>query len=257
VKKNQTPQAVWIAALVGGFLLLAVACWFLLISPQRSKAAELQKQIDETQSQIDTARSLAAKAKNTPKIRVADLFRLTKAMPDQADMADIVLELNHIARETGISFQSITPGGSVVLSGYQAVPINVIFEGNFYDLVDFLFRVRTLVDVRRGALDANGRMFAVDTLSFAEGEARFPQIKATLTIDAFVFGTAAPATTAPPGTTTGTGGAGGATTAPATTTPATTTPATTTGPAASTPPPPPSPSPSSPPTSGATAAPAP
>lgn len=254
MKKKQTPQAVWIAAIVGVVLLLGAAGWFLVISPQRSKAVELQKQIDETQSQIDTARSLVAKAKNTPKIRVADLFRLTKAMPDQAEMADIVLELNHIARGTGITFQSITPGGSVVLSGYQAVPINVIFEGNFYDLVDFLFRVRTLVDVRRGALDANGRMFAVDTLSFVEGEDRFPQIKATLTIDAFVFGTAAPATIAPPGTTTGAAG-GGATTTPATTTPATTTPATTTGPAASTPPPPPPPS--SPSTSGATAAPAP
>jgi Pilus assembly protein, PilO len=245
--KKKTPQAAWIAAVAGAFLLVAVAGWFLLISPQRSKAADLQKQIDDTQSQIATARSLAAKAKNTPKIRIADLFRLTKAMPDQADMADIVLELNHVAKATGITFQSITPGGSVVLSGYQAVPITVIFKGNFYDLVDFLFRVRTLVDVRRGALAANGRMFAVDTLSFEEAEEHFPQIKATLMVDAFVFGTAAPATTAPPGTTTGaTGGA--------TTTTPTTTPTTTTAPAATTPSPPP---PSSPPTSGATAAPAP
>jgi hypothetical protein len=122
----------------------------------------------------------------------------------------------------------------------------VIFKGNFYDLVDFLFRVRTLVDVRRGALAANGRMFAVDTLSFEEAEEHFPQIKATLMVDAFVFGTGAPATTAPPGTTTG--ATGGATTTP----PPTTTP--TTAPAATPPSPPP---PSSPPTSGATAAPAP
>lgn len=249
MKKKQTPPAVWIAAMAAGCVLLAVVGWFMLISPQRSKAADLQKQIDDTQSQIDTARALVAKVKNTPKIRVADLFRLTKAMPDQADMADIVLELNHIAHGTGITFQSITPGGSVVLSGYQAVPINVIFEGNFYDLVDFLFRMRTLVDVRRGALTANGRMFAVDNLAFAEGEQRFPQIKATLTIDAFVFGTSAPATSIPaaPGATTGaptTGTGTGTTTAPASTTPT---------PAASPPPPPPS----SPPTSGATAAPAP
>jgi Pilus assembly protein, PilO len=244
--KKKTPQAAWIAAMAGAFLLVAVAGWFLLISPQRSKASDLQKQIDDTQSQIDTARSLAAKAKNTPKIRVADLFRLTKAMPDQADMADIVLELNHIAKGTGITFQSITPGGSVVLSGYQAVPITVIFKGNFYDLVDFLFRVRTLVDVRSGALAANGRMFAVDTLSFEEAEEHFPQIKATLMVDAFVFGTAAPATTAATGS--ATGGSGAAT--PTTTTP--TTPATTTAPAATPPPPPPSP-----PTGGATAAPAP
>ena len=39
----------------------------------------------------------ALQAKKAAQIRVADLFRLTKAMPDQTDMPDIVLELNKVA----------------------------------------------------------------------------------------------------------------------------------------------------------------
>jgi hypothetical protein len=73
----------------------------------------------------------------------------------------------------------------------------VVFDGNFYDLSDFLYRLRNLVDVRNGTLDATGRLFTVDSLSFGEGLKRFPEIQATMTIDAYTYGTAAPATSPP------------------------------------------------------------
>jgi hypothetical protein len=78
----------------------------------------------------------------------------------------------------------------------------VIFEGNFYELSDFLYRLRTLVSVHRGRLQATGRLFTVRTLSFVEGEKGFPQIKATLGVDAYVYGagTTTPPATTPPAT---------------------------------------------------------
>ena len=39
-----------------------------------------------------------------------------------------------------------------------------------------------------GRLDATGRLFSVDTLTFNESTLKFPQIQATLVIDAFVYG---------------------------------------------------------------------
>jgi hypothetical protein len=68
----------------------------------------------------------------------------------------------------------------------------VTFNGNFYNLADFLYRLRSLVTVHAGRLDATGRLFSVDTLAFDESEKKFPQIQATLVIDAFVYA-AAPA----------------------------------------------------------------
>ena len=168
-----------------------------------------RKQIDDY-----TTKSLAAKGR--PKIRSADLFRLAKAMPSQADMSGVLLQLNQIAADTGITFQSIAPQNSVPITGYQAVPIQLTFEGNFYSLVDFLFRLRNLVDVEHGQLNATGRLFAIDTLSFDEAQAGFPQISATLVVDAFVYGTATPATATPTTTT--------ATTSTSTTATTTTTP---------------------------------
>src|SRR4029079_2404683 len=133
-------------------LLVAVIGYFGLVKPQKSKAASLATEIATQDKQITDARALLAKAKNAQKVRVADLFRLTKAMPDQPDEAGIVLELTNVARQSGINFQSIAPQASTPLSGYQVIPITVIFNGNFFQLTDFLFRLRNLVDVRRGAL---------------------------------------------------------------------------------------------------------
>jgi hypothetical protein len=56
--------------------------------------------------------------------------------------------------------------------------------------------------VHAGRLDATGRLFSVDTLTFNESTLKFPQIQATLVIDAFVYGTGVPAVATPPTTTT-------------------------------------------------------
>jgi hypothetical protein len=217
--KTGLSQPAAIALIVVGFLVFAAGGWFTLIHPQHSRASDLDQQIADTNSAIDAARALTLEAKKGADIRVADLYRLTKAMPDQVDMPGILLQLNQVAEDSGITFDTINPASTATpISGYLAIPITVEFTGNFYDLSDFLFRLRNLVDVRRGSLDASGRLFAIDQIDFAEAPPPpgFPQIKAHLVIDAFVYGTGTAPTVAPA---TGTTGATGAT-PPATPTPA-------------------------------------
>jgi hypothetical protein len=215
-KRKKTPQSVWIAAVVAVLLFVTVLGYFFVISPQRGKAASLKKQIADTQTRIDDARALVAKEKDAQKVKVADIFRLTKAMPDDPDEAGVLLDMNAVANSSGIEFSSISVDPSAVLSNYTVIPLDVQFVGNFYALSDFLFRLRNLVDVRRGALDARGRLFAIDEIDLDEGVYKFPQIRAEIKVDAFVYGT---------GAATQTGAAGTAATAPASTTPTTTTPA--------------------------------
>jgi hypothetical protein len=243
--KRRIPQPLAIVLIVLALLLAGLGGWFLLIGPQRSEAASLDHQIADTNDAISAARALTVEAKKGAQIRVADLYRLTKAMPDQVDMAGIILELNQVAEDSGITFEQITPSTTATpISGYLAIPITVEFQGNFYDLSDFLFRLRNLVDVRRGALDATGRLFAIDEVDFAEAPPPpgFPQIRAHLVIDAFVFGTGTAPTVAPSTGATGANGATGATGA--------------TGASGTTTTPTPAPTTPAAPTSGATAAPA-
>lgn len=175
-------------ALLGAALLVAlVAGWFLVIAPKRSEASKLRTQIDDTRAQIVAAQNPGSTPQG-PTIHVADLFELSRAMPDQVDVPGVLLQLSDIAAATGVTFQSITPHDPVSLGAYERIGIDLVFQGHFYDLSDFLYRLRNLVGVHQGVLDATGRLFSVDSISFDEGELQFPQVKATLTVSAYVFG---------------------------------------------------------------------
>ena len=204
MKKKPTRPAIIVFVVVGLIAYLALG-YFLVISPQRSKSADLGKQVADTEAQINQYRTLSAQAKAAAPIRVADLFRLEKAMPNEVDMAGIVLELSRIAGDTGITFESITPQGVVAAPGYQVLPVSLIFDGNYFELSDFLYRLRTLVRVRTGRLASTGRLFIVDAISFSESEKAFPRIQAALVVNAYVYGDApVPGAVTPPPATPGT-----------------------------------------------------
>jgi len=207
-------------------LLVGIAGYMFVVSPQHAQAAKLQTQIDSTQSLIYQRRAQLKKGLHPPTIKTADVFRLTRAMPDREDMPGIILTLSDVARQSGITFATIEPvvGGSQPgLTGpFQTRRIHLVFNGDFYGLSDFLYRIRSLVAVRDGTLDATGRLFNVDTLTFGVQARQFPQISAELFVDAYVYAAtpvtpagAAPTTTTTP-TTTDTTAPDGATAAGAT-----------------------------------------
>lgn len=201
----------------GAVLLILVLGYLALIGPQRSRASELDVEIAATEAQIATARA-ASQVVPTP-TRVDQLFRLTKAMPDQTDMPGMLLELSRIAAETGIRFESITPSAPAAAGAtFQTVPVQLAFEGNYYELSDFLFRLRNLVSKRGDGLDVSGRLYSIDGVDFAQGAGT--QLAAKVSARAFIYSSGAAAATTPPAT------VPPATTPPATTPPATTPPAT-------------------------------
>jgi Tfp pilus assembly protein PilO len=195
-------------AVVGGVLLVVLLLgYFVLISPKRSTAADLKKQTAAVQKQIDQNRS-SAFTKALPAVRAASIFKLTQAMPSQLGTPNVILQLNQLADDSGLSFDQITPGGGasastagqITTDPFAAEPIQVQFTGNFYNLLAFLQRLRNLVRVENGNLFTAGRLFDVSDVSFAAGAKGFPQVQATLTVNAFV--PQAPAlTTAVPGST--------------------------------------------------------
>jgi Tfp pilus assembly protein PilO len=203
VKGKSLSQNALIGVIVAGVLVFGLAAWFLVVHPQSGKVSNLKREAQDVQEKIDAYHQQVAAARSAPKIEVADVYRLAKAMPAKADMPDLVLELSELARDTGISFDSISPQPIAAVGSYSVLPISVTFEGNFYNLADFLYRLRSLVTVHAGRLDATGRLFSVDTLTFNESELKFPQIQATLVVDAFVYAAApasVPAATPPAAT---------------------------------------------------------
>lgn len=195
-----------------GLIVFGLAGYMLVVSPLGAQATKVQSAVDAQNTQIYQRRAELRKGQHPPTIRVADLFKLSRAMPDREDMPGIILALGDVARSAGIKFDLIEPvlGAAITPAGsYTPVRIHLLFNGDFYGLSDFLYRIRSLVAVRNGTLRADGRLFNVDSVAFNVVTDKFPQIAAELYVDTFVYGapvstapTTPPTSTTPTGTTT-------------------------------------------------------
>jgi len=176
------------ATVLGAVVVVSAAAFFLLVKPQQSKVTKLDGQISSMQTQIDQRKAALAAPKAQVHVRASDGFRLTRAMPDAIDMSGIILVLNRLSAGHHLSFESIQPGPQVAQTGFNVQPLTVVVNGRFADVSKFLGDLRKLVTVRKHQLAATGRLFAVDTVDFTKSEKQdFPQVKATLTVDAFTF----------------------------------------------------------------------
>lgn len=213
-----------IALIVGGDLIMLLLGWFLLIGPQRATAAEISRATSATESQIAEAsrpvvEPLQTAVQQQPDIRTADLYSLAKAMPNDVDTPDLLLELNLLARQSGVTLGSITPGEAAPVGAYSTVAVQLALTGDFYSLTDYLYRLRTLVGVQGGRLRTAGRLYSIGQLSITGGTDK--QLQATLAVTAYVWGSGGAAVgtspvtpAAPPADTSSTSTATTTTTAP-------------------------------------------
>jgi Tfp pilus assembly protein PilO len=203
----RNPKTLGVVA-VGAAALLSVAIWILLVGPQRSKATKLDGDIASVQQQIDQRKAALQTPQANLHVKASDVYRLTRAMPNSTDMSGIILTLNRLAAAHNLQFESIQPNPLVSQAGFNVQPAAVQLQGRFGDVSAFLGDVRKLVDVSKRQLKATGRLFSVDQIELGKPDTKksFPDVKATLTIDAFTFVGIAPALpsqstqTAPSGT---------------------------------------------------------
>jgi len=196
-QRKPMPKAVVLALIVVGSLIFAFLGYTILVKPQKKKVVEVNAQIAEKQATLDQYRAEAAavKALVAPKIRVADVYRLARAMPATEDMPDILIELDDVAKSAGIQLDSISPGGASGGNGFQIVPITVQFNGDYYSVTDLLYRLRTLVSVRHGQLEATGRLFAVKNVTLTPSG---PGLSANVSLETYIHSpTQTPAPAAP------------------------------------------------------------
>jgi hypothetical protein len=186
---------------VAGLLVLFVG-WKVVVSPQSSKASDLKsraadvrQQVTEQLAQVAAAKSAAAAPAQT--IKVADVYKLAKAMPSNRDVPDILIELSQVTKDAGVELKTLSPTDA---GTEPTVPISLDVEGDFYTVTDLLYRLRNLVYVRDGELEANGRLFTIDSVSFSPVGRK---IDASILLHAYVYGAAA-ATPAPVTTPAGT-----------------------------------------------------
>jgi Tfp pilus assembly protein PilO len=178
--------AIAIAAV--GVLAVLLVGWFALVSPQRSKASELDGKISESRTALQLADALTKGGQQRQ--TAAEARVLVKAMPDKTQMSQILRQLSSAAKATRVRVNSVTPAAAAPLAGYEAVPMSVVVEGRYLGIANFLGRLRTLVAVGPQKVRAKGRLYSVDSVQFTGGEDQ-SFLQATMTLNAYRYGGAA------------------------------------------------------------------
>jgi Tfp pilus assembly protein PilO len=177
-----------------GLVLVLAAAWLLVVSPQRSKVADLKQSVQTAQVELTERQNAISRPSAAVTVRASDTYRLTKALPDGTGMAGVILDVNRVAKAHSLSFISIAPAAPVAGSGYSAQPLTLILQGRFNSVSGFLGDMRGLVRVRKSTLDARGRLYSVTTVDLSKpDDAEFPMVKATVTLQSFTFSGAPPA----------------------------------------------------------------
>ena len=231
----------WMMLTALGVVGIMAAGWFLLVSPQKAHAKDLQTQAAAQQASTAQAQGQVNQLKQQQKDEPAQQAKLNKIatqIPDNPELPVLIRELSAAAHKTGVSLVSLAPSqpsavaaaaatsGGAAPSALAQIPITVQVTGSYFNIESFF---RSVEHLDRAMLVSGFSMTPGDsgastntsTGATSGGAVGAAPNALTASITAVVFespSVAAPAaTTAQP---------------PTTTTPTTTTPATsTTGPA--------------------------
>jgi Tfp pilus assembly protein PilO len=188
-------------------IVVLAAVWILVVSPKQDQVKKLDTQISGLQSSVEQQRATVEKGRQARKHFASDYQKLVvtgKAVPAQDEAASLLVQVNKIAALSGVNFQKISQGGDQTASsgasattptptatpgpgGLTTLPYTLTFEGNFFQIADFIARIDRLVDPKGGTIAANGRLTTIDGFTLgAEGTKPLPLLLATVSVTTYM-----------------------------------------------------------------------
>jgi Tfp pilus assembly protein PilO len=159
---------------LSGAVVVVLAWWFLLWSPQRSRISDAR---DRRRAAEEQAASLELQLRRLRDLQAREavvrsrLERLRVAIPDQPNLAQFILAANEAAERAGIEFLSITPtppaAPAAAARGQQAegggppaeIRLSMTITGGYFQVLDFVNR-----------LDDLPRLVVIDSINVSGGE---------------------------------------------------------------------------------------
>lgn len=116
----------YVALTVVGCLAVLAAGWFLLVSPKRTEASEVQLAADAQVTANSALRTqievLKAQAKNLPKEQ-AKLAAVAAKIPSNRAMPALIRALTTAAEDAGVELVTLAPGATGVAAPAAAAPV--------------------------------------------------------------------------------------------------------------------------------------
>jgi hypothetical protein len=190
---NRTALALGGAAL----LLVLLGPWFVVVSPKRAEASKLETDVAAAQAELQQRKADLANPSAAVTVRASDVFRLAKALPEDSNVAAVMLDVDRLAARHKLTLEGFQPTAVIPVTGYYAQPLTVTVQGRFGDVSRFLGDLRNLVNVKKGRLVVDGRLYSVTEVRLGkpDGEVQYPIVKAGILLNAFGALPGVPATT--------------------------------------------------------------
>ncbi len=244
MKLQMTSTNRLIAAIVV-VVALAAAFWMMLLSPKRDEAKKLGTQVEALEASLAQHEAEVAEAEAAREEFPTEYQRLVvlgKAVPGDDDVASLLVQMNRIAAAAGGTFREIklTPGAggseapaappatraegtpvsatevaasllplgaAIGPAGLAVMPYEVTFDGNFFEIADFIKSLDSLVKTGDEEVTVDGRLVTIDGFSLAADPNKgFPALQASFSLTTYLTppseGVTGGATPETPGTTT-------------------------------------------------------
>ncbi|HWO16305.1 MAG TPA: hypothetical protein VNM89_06285 [Solirubrobacterales bacterium] len=198
-----------IVAMVG-LALLCIAFWMAVLGPKRQEASDLGAQIGDLKASLaqheqEAAAALAARESFPTDYQ--QLVVLGKAVPGDDDTASLLVQLNRIAGNAGVTFRNLelsaaagaapapaapaapatsgavpaaapaSPtevaastlplGATIGPAGLAVMPYTLTFDGSFFQIADFIDGLDSLVKTTNENVSVDGRLITIDAFSLA------------------------------------------------------------------------------------------
>lgn len=203
---------------------IAIAFWMIALSPKRDEAAELDSRVGQLEASIALHRAELAEGEEARKEFAEDYQKLVvlgKAVPGDDDTASLLVQITHIADRTGIEFRdiqlnsvggaeeaapaatsgvsgepisateaaaSLLPlGATIGPAGLAVMPYALTFDGDFFEVADFIKEIDSLVETSNEDVAVDGRLITVDAFSLtADADKGFPALEASFAVTTYL-----------------------------------------------------------------------
>jgi type II secretory pathway pseudopilin PulG len=210
-----------------GVAALAVAFWMLLLSPKKDEVSKLDNQVAQQEELLSLHRSEVQRGLEAQKafpVEYQQLVVLGKAAPADDDTASLLVQLNGIALDSKVRFQTFVlnpaggeteapeaqpapaPGETVSYpsptevsastmplgaaigpAGLAVMPYTLTFKGSFFHVADFIHGLDTLVKTKNEEVEVTGRLITINGFTLTEDSGKgFPYLEASFTVTTFL-----------------------------------------------------------------------
>jgi Tfp pilus assembly protein PilO len=183
-----------IAGVIG--VVIIVAWYFLLFSPQRDDLKSLDDQISANESALSQAQQELARLqsyqKTAPQAEV-DIVRVSKMMPEDEAIPSMIVELTKTAEASGVSMDSISRGAATSGTPFGIQTVTLQMGGRFFDIEDFMYRLEDYVRFQNKSFSVTGRLIQVTNVTLtgaatATTTSGSPELTVAVTLNAYLWG---------------------------------------------------------------------